>query len=100
MVPAMPMPTGVCPHCGGPAHQTERYPRHLCAACIGRARDRAGRPVELMSGAGFFAEHRDDASRCDQVTLDERVLIDGVEFVAREDYWGGVVVQPVTPADR
>jgi hypothetical protein len=95
-----PTPTGICPRCGGPAHQTERYPRQLCAGCVGRATDRSGRSVALSSGAGFVATHRDDASPCDQVTGDERVLIDGVEFSAREDYWGGVVVQPIEPADR
>ena len=46
-----------------------------------------------MSG-GFVAFHRDDDSRCEQVTDDGRVLIDGVEYRAGEAHMGGCVVQP------
>jgi len=89
--------TGRCPHCGGAAHQTQRYPHALCNACAGRATDRTGRPItmsnESMSG-GFLARHLDDGSACGQVGADGRVLIDGVEFLAGEDRFGGIVVQP------
>ena len=92
-------PTGICPHCGGPSeYQSMRYPRALCHACDLRATDLAGRPVllsnESMSG-GFIALHSDDESRCEQVTGDGRVLIDGVEFRAGEAHMGGCVVQPL-----
>jgi hypothetical protein len=49
---------------------------------------------ESMSG-GFIAVHRDDDSRCKQVTGDGRVLIDGVEYRAGEAHMGGFVVQPL-----
>ena len=96
-------PTGACPHCGGPSdYQNVRYPRALCHACSGRVTDLAGRRVglsnESMSG-GFIALHRDDASRCEQVTDDGRVLIDGVEYRAGEAHMGGCVVQPEYPHD-
>ena len=73
-------PTGICPCCGGPAeYQNLRYPRALCHACDLRTTDLAGRPVglanESLSG-GFIAFHRDDESRCEQVTGDGRVLIE------------------------
>ena len=91
--------TGICPHCGGPSeYQNVRYPRALCHACDLRATDLTSRPVllgnESMSG-GFVAVHGDDGSRCDQVTGDGRVLIDGVEYRAGEAHMGGCVVQPL-----
>lgn len=92
-------PTGICPHCSRPSeYQNVRYPHALCHACDMRATDLTGRPVgltnESMSG-GFIAFHRDDDSRCEQVTGDGRVLIDGVEYRAGEAHMGGCVVQPL-----
>jgi hypothetical protein len=92
-------PTHICPHCGGPSeYQNPRYPRALCHACGMRATDLTGRLVSLanesMSG-GFLAFHRDDDSRCEQVTRDGRVLVGGVEYRAGEAHMGGCVVQPV-----
>jgi hypothetical protein len=93
-------PTGRCPHCDGPAYQDARYPQALCAPCSARTTDLAGRPVTLdnesVSG-GFLSHHRDDATECEQVTRDGRVLIDGVEYRAGEAHMGGCVVVPVTP---
>jgi hypothetical protein len=93
-------PTGACPHCDGPSeYQNVRYPRALCDACCRRTTDTTGRHVgltnESMSG-GFIAFHRDDHSRCEQVTDDRRVLIDGVEYHAGEAHMGGCVVQPAS----
>lgn len=94
----MERPTGICPHCGGPsAYQSARYPRALCHACDLRVTDLAGRPVTLGNesvGGGFVADHRDDGSRCAQVTGDGRVLVDGVPYRAGEAHMGGCVVQP------
>jgi hypothetical protein len=92
-------PTDICPHCGGPSeYQNVRYPQALCHACAMRATDLTGRSVSLgnesMSG-GFVASHRDDGSRCEQVTCDGRALVDGVEYRAGEAHMGGCVVQPV-----
>jgi hypothetical protein len=92
-------PTGICPHCGGASeYQNVRYPRALCHACDMRATDLTGRGVgltnESLSG-GFIAFHHDDESRCEQVTGDGRVLIDGVEYRAGEAHMGGCVVQPL-----
>jgi hypothetical protein len=92
-------PTGICPHCGGPSeYQNVRYPRALCRVCDSRATDLAQRPVglgnESISG-GFIALHRNDGSRCEQVTADGRVLVDGVEYRAGEAHMGGCVVQPL-----
>jgi hypothetical protein len=87
---------GRCPHCGGAAHQTERYPDALCADCARRATDLAGRPVRMYNesfSGGFLAQHADDGSACDQVTADGRVLIEGTEFRAGEAHMGGIVVR-------
>ena len=94
-------PTGICPHCGGPAeYQSARYPRALCHACCERATDLASRPVTMgnvaMSG-GFVAHHRDDGSVCEQLgEMGGTVLVDGVRHTAREAHMGGVVVEPLT----
>ena len=98
----MEQPTGICPHCGGPSeYQNVRYPRALCRACDLRATDLAGRPVALenesLSG-GFVAVHRDDRTRCEQVTRDGRVLVDRTEYRAGEAHMGGCVVQPPATA--
>lgn len=91
-------PTGICPHCGGLSeYQNVRYPRALCHACDLRATDLTRRPVRLTNesvSGGFIAVH-DDESRCEQVTGDGRVLIDGVEYRAGEAHMGGCVVQPL-----
>ena len=95
----MEAPSGICPHCGRESeYQNVRYPRALCDACDRRATDLTGRPVELANesvSGGFIAFHRDDDSRCEQVTGDGRVLVDGVEYRAGEAHMGGCVVQPV-----
>lgn len=94
-------PTGVCPHCGGPAeYQSARYPQALCAACCARVTDLAGRGVTLGNegfSGGFVAHHRDDGTPCAQVTADGRVLIDGSAHRAGEAHMGGCVVQPPLP---
>lgn len=99
MIPYVDDPTGICPHCRNPSeYQNARYPRALCHACDMRATDLAGRPVSLGNesfSGGFIASHRDDGSRCAQVTGDGRVLIDGVEYRAGEAHMGGCVVQPL-----
>lgn len=93
-------PTGRCPVCGGAAEQSLRYPRALCSPCVARATDLAGRPVLLQNtsiGGGFAAVYRDDRSPCQQVSDDGRVLVDGVEHLASEHYFGGIVVRPLPP---
>lgn len=87
-----PHPPGHCPVCGVAVGLGPRYPHALCVPCRGRATDLAGRAVALHSGAGFFARFRDDGADCGQVTDDGRVLVDGAEYLAHEDYYGGVVV--------
>jgi len=88
----------MCPHCGRPSeYQSARYPAALCHACCLQATDLSGRPIRLANASlsgGFEALHRDDDSRCEQVTNDGRVLIGGVEYRAGEAHMGGCVVQP------
>jgi hypothetical protein len=90
--------TGACPHCGGPSeYQSARHPRALCHDCSARTTDLRGLRVSLANeslSGGFIAFHRDDDSRCDQVTADGRVLVDGIEYRAGEAHMGGCVVQP------
>lgn len=91
-------PIGLCPHCGGPAEQSQRYPRALCPDCSARTTDLAGRAVSKTNvslSGGFVATHVNDGTPCAQVTQDGRVLIDGIEFRAGEHRFGGTVVQPL-----
>lgn len=96
----MPDPTGICPHCRGPAeYQNARYPRALCHACCSRVTDLAGRSVTMgnvsLSG-GFVAHHRDDGTVCGQLgEMGGIVLVDGARYRASEAHMGGVVVNPL-----
>lgn len=90
-------PGMVCPACGGEAFQTQRYPRALCSTCKDRVTDLKGRPVEMFNvsmGGGVVPRHRDDKTKCVQVTSPGRVLLAGVEYHAGEARFGGIVVEP------
>jgi hypothetical protein len=90
-----------CPVCGTVhEHQSERYKNHVCQECDKRARCAAhDRPVvgrnTHMSG-GFEAIHYDRGdNRCDQVTADGKVFIDGTQFRMQEARFGGTVTTPM-----
>lgn len=89
-----------CPVCGTVHHyQSPRYRHHLCHTCTDRARCSHDRPIRgyntHMSG-GFEALHYDRGdNRCDQVTTDHRVWVDGVEFHMDEARFGGIVVTQI-----
>lgn len=92
--------TYACPVCGTVhTHQDQRYKNYVCQDCEKRATCSHERPVVGYNTGpfgGFEARHYDRGdNRCDQVTADHRVWIDGVEFRMNEARFGGIVVTPV-----
>lgn len=81
-----------CPICGGPLPFDPRYPRAVCAACVRKACDEHGRPLEFfnegMSG-GFVAVYRDTG----ELSAGHICFIEGRRCYADEAHLGGVVVQ-------
>ena len=94
-----------CPVCGTVhARQSERYQDHVCQECERRARcvahDRGVFGYNASPLGGFAAWHADRGdNRCDQVTRDGMVLVDGAQFRMREARMGGIVVVPL-PRDQ
>lgn len=85
-----------CAVCGAEVDKVPRYPRYACRTCVGRAVSIDGRPVAFFNlpgtmGLGCLGVYRDDDSPYD----DTRCFIDGVECVAGEARFGGIVVQAV-----
>ncbi len=92
-----PGPAEPCPICGEPRPHSPRYPACVCADCVERAADSAGRRLvfgnESLTG-GFVAAYADTRERLDTPYLSQDCFIDGVRCLAREAYFGGIVVQP------
>jgi|GEM_PF-969246 len=92
-----------CPVCGTRLRSNPRYPRHVCGWCAAWVTDAAGRAVSLSNtsllGTGLTAHHADGTLAPPDV-LAGRVWIRGVEHRAQEARFGGIVVQPVEPADE
>ena len=94
-----PGPDSPCPVCGTPRPHSPRYPDAVCADCVGRAVDDRGRPLVFSnlfpaSTGGFQALYADTRERLDTPDDECVCFIDGVRCVAREAYFGGVVVRP------
>ena len=86
--------THSCPICGDPLPVSSRYPDYICSACVEKAKDELGRPVEFYNvsvSGGFKAVYID--------TQEERnshvCFIEGRRCWASEAHLGGIVVQPV-----
>jgi hypothetical protein len=89
------MPVQQCPICKIQVTPSERYPHYVCASCVERAADVAGRKVAFynteLSGSGCEGRYRDDGS----LYASDRCWIDGVPCRAAEAHMGGIVVQPM-----
>ena len=96
-----PGPDRPCPICGTPRPHSPRYPEHVCAACVERAVDEAGRRLTFFNTSllgGFGAGYAESGERVLPETDEQSCFIDGVRCVAREARFGGIVVQPVPDA--
>lgn len=88
------METQKCPICLTAVYKSARYPNYLCASCASRACDAEKRPLaffnETLTG-GFLAFYADS----DEKYESHICYVDGVKCRADEDYYGGIVVQPL-----
>jgi hypothetical protein len=91
--------TGVdhfCPVCAAPQKSFGRYPWHICNACVGKAQDGAGHPLEFgnasMSG-GLVWRRQGEEDWQDTGAI--RCLIAGRPVLVREARFGGVVAEPI-----
>lgn len=88
------MPTQHCPICRESVAPSARYPRYVCADCIGLAQAPDGRLVEAGNAdiwGGIQLRYRDTGEPRDGVKL----FIRGIECEASEARFGGVVVQAI-----
>ncbi len=88
-----------CPLCGAPRPHSPRYPDAVCADCVRRAVDEAGRPLAFSnlfpeSLGGFQAYYPDTGERLETPGGSCSCFIEGVRCRAREAYFGGIVVEP------
>jgi hypothetical protein len=83
-----------CPICKEPVEPSSRYPRYVCVVCVASAESKDGQPVEAVNAeawSGIELCLRDSGQPIDG----DRLYIQGVECVAREAHFGGVVIQPI-----
>lgn len=95
-----PGPDRRCPICGTPRPHSPRYPEHVCAACVDRAVDDAGRRLSFFNPnllGGFAVAYTDTGQVIHAAGDAYACIIDGVRCVAREARFGGIVVQPAQP---
>lgn len=92
------MANQLCPICQTEVRVNPRYPDRLCNECSRRAVDGSGRPLKFHNtspmGGGFQAIYADDNTPAAAVTEDHIVFVDGVQCVANEAYFGGIVIRP------
>ena len=98
-----PGPDEPCPTCRAPRPHSPRYPRAICARCVARAVDGAGRPLAFSnrfpeSLGGFRAAYADTGEPVETPGDVCLCYVDGVRCRAREAYFGGVVVEPEASA--
>lgn len=83
-----------CPICLTPVSPSERYPRYVCEKCYTKAADEDGRQLTFSNvglSGGFAALYRDTHEERDSHVC----YIDGIECLADEARFGGIVIQPV-----
>ncbi len=81
-----------CPACRATMPFSARYPRAVCAACVARACDEGGRPLDFFNtdlGGGLAVVYRDTREPRESPLC----FIDGLSCRAAEARFGGVVVQ-------
>jgi hypothetical protein len=87
-----------CPICLSAVPPYERYPRHVCGSCAGKAMSADGRPLQFGNvdiGGGFDAVYADTR----EPYQSHRCLIDGIECFADEARFGGIVIEAMPFGD-
>lgn len=93
-----------CPICAGQTATSQRYPHHLCRACVDRITDAAGQPVKVGNtsprGTGVAAFYDGGiAAELEETRFGLIVYCDGIRCTATEAYMGGIVIQPAQAAE-
>jgi hypothetical protein len=84
--------TKPCPVCNAPVPYWKRYPGLLCNKCSERTTDQAGRRVTFYNQSicgGCLGVYIDEEKPYDS----NYCYVDGVECIADEHRFGGIVVQ-------
>ncbi len=88
-----------CPICGDHVRSEPRYPRYVCASCVGRAVSLDGRPVEFFESdllgdyAARYGESGEDYCEHD-------CFIDGLRCRADVARFGGIVLEAYPDTDQ
>jgi hypothetical protein len=95
---------GVCPTCGGPAQQSERYARAVCLGCAQSATCAAHGLPAVLGGdvggllGGLEPGHLDSDRSWDPCTHDGAVLVNGRLCRMQEARFGGMVIEADSPS--
>jgi hypothetical protein len=83
-----------CPICKVALRKIERYPNYVCASCVLIAQSQDGEPLSFFNtsfSGGLIATYTKSGEHYDS----NRCWINGVECVADEARFGGIVIQPL-----
>ncbi len=94
------LPEHFCPGCGAGQKPFQRYPWYFCAACLETAHSGAGEALDFANAGPFGglawryrgAEEWQDAIRV-------KCLIRGRPVMVSEARFGGIVAEPLGPAE-
>ncbi|MFT5548195.1 MAG: hypothetical protein ACI9CO_000109 [Candidatus Azotimanducaceae bacterium] len=86
--------TQPCSVCGSAVHESPRYPGYLCQVCALKVMDANGVAIvyynTTLSGSGCQGYY----SYPDKLYSDEYCYVEGLKCIARDGYFGGIIVQP------
>ena len=90
-----------CPICKSQVQDNPRYPSYVCERCVTEASDASGRKVEYFNSqfGGFGCTAKYQGTKNEHYPTN-KCFIKGVECLAHEAYFGGIVVQPSALIDR
>ncbi|MCJ7650242.1 MAG: hypothetical protein MUP85_16660 [Candidatus Lokiarchaeota archaeon] len=81
-----------CPICGKELKPYQRYPNYVCKECSSKAVSKSGRQLIFSNidfSGGYIAYYKDTEEEYDS----HLCYIDGVECIADEARFGGIVIQ-------
>ena len=90
-----------CPICKTIVSYSSRYPDAICEKCVNLALDSENCPVQFSNidgSGGFISYHK--VGELEVKRSDHKCWINGIECVASEARFGGIVVQPIIKFDK
>lgn len=82
----------ICPICKTATKPQERYPNYVCYECTLKATDKSGKPLSFGNidmGGGYEAIYTNTKEKYDSHIC----YINGVECIADEAKFGGIIVE-------